>query len=136
MRCIRCGKEVPEGTKICEECGFDFTEHEEFRKYFQQLEDPDVPESQKSSLIDNPVLTFIFGIITVILTFLFITNAQFVIIYFVGIIILSYFTLRLSTKPTKVKLIPLRNVGKWFVYFSISIIIFKIIYDLLGQLFF
>ena len=136
MKCIRCGKEVPDDTIICNECGFDFDEYYNNRSIITVEEDPIVPENQKSSLVDNPILTFIFGLLSIPMTFIFIVSSTIVIIYLVGVILLVFLTLFMSRKPCKVKLKPVRNVGKWMAYFSINLIVFKVVYDIIGKLFF
>lgn len=136
MKCIRCGKEVPDDTIICNECGFDFDEYYNNRNIITVEEDPIVPEDQKSSLVDNPILTFIFGLLSIPMTFIFIVSSTIVIIYLVGVVLLVFLTLFMSRKPCKVKLKPVRNVGKWMAYFSISLIVFKVVYDIIGKLFF
>ena len=136
MKCLRCGKEIPDKTVICDNCGFNFEEHNLYEKYLKRPVDPDVPDEQKASLIDNPVLTLIFGALSVFFALLFITASTIVIIYLVLLILSVFLTFYLSSKPSKVKLRPLRNIGIGMAYSSMGLLVFKVVYQLLGVLFF
>jgi len=127
---------MPKGAVKCEECDFDLEIYNQISKHYNQKEDPTVPEDQISGLVDNPIFTLIFGLLSLILTLLFITNTKFVVIYLIGVVVLVLLTFRLAKKPAKIRLIPARNVGKGMAYASISLIVFKIIFDLIGALFF
>lgn len=134
MKCIRCGKELPEGTIRCDECDFNIQEYEKYKKVFKEELDPDVPKELKSNLIDNPILTFIFGVISLLLTLIFVTITSY--IYIVGILLFVFLTLLMSTKPSKVNLRQVQIFGKVLAYISISLMIFKLVYIVLGILFF
>lgn len=136
MKCLRCGKEMPDKDGICENCGFNFNEHKLYKKYIKNPVDPDVPDNQKSNLIDNPVLTLIFGGLSVLFSLLFITASTVVIIYLILLILAVFLTFYLSSKPSKVKLRPLRNIGVGMAYFAAGLVVFKIVYQILGVLFF
>ena len=43
------------------DCAFDFDEYEKYKHLYVTEEDPIVPEEQQNSLVDNPILCFIFG---------------------------------------------------------------------------
>lgn len=135
MKCLRCGKVIPSGINVCENCGFDLAEFKS-KKVFREQEDPDVLEQHKVTLIDNPILTFIFGLLSVASSFLFATAETIVILYLVLVILFNVFTFKMANKPCKVKLKPLNNVGKILAYFSIGFILFRIIYQVIGILFF
>ncbi|MCK9536486.1 MAG: hypothetical protein M0R05_02670 [Bacilli bacterium] len=136
MKCLRCGQEIPNKTVICDNCGFNFEEHKLYEKYLKRSVDPEVPDEHKASLIDNPVLTLIFGALSVLFSFLFITASTITIIYLILLILSVFLTFYLSSKPSKTKLRPLRNIGIGMVYFAVGLVIFKIVYQLLGVLFF
>lgn len=135
MKCKSCGKEIAENISICPNCGFDL---EAFGKKQKVIiyEDPEVETSEKASLIDRPILAFIFGILSVISSILFVTSPNIVVLYLAMLISFTYLTFRNASKPGKVKLRPFADVGKVFAYFAIGFLIFKIVFDLLGDLFF
>jgi len=89
-KCIRCGRMVPDDTKVCESCAFDFDEYEKYKHLYVTEEDPIVPEEQQSSLVDNPILCFIFGIISFILMALFLFHPNIVVIYLLGVLSLLF----------------------------------------------
>lgn len=135
MKCIRCGKEVPVDTKICDNCGYDFVEHKAYYKHYENNDDPDVPKEEKSSLIDNPLLTFFLGIISIIVSLIFLSEFGLVIAYLLIGIVLVYFTFKVSKKPCKRKLIPVRNIGRVFGYIASVILFLKVVYYIIGLLF-
>lgn len=132
MKCLRCGKEIPDNTAVCENCGFNIQENKLYEKYLKQPVDPEVPADQKSSLIDNPVLTLLSGGLSIFFSLLFISASTIVILYLALFILFVFFTFYLSTKPCKVKLRPLRNVGIAMAYFALGLVIFKFVYQLIG----
>ena len=136
MKCLRCGKELPEGTAICDECGFNFLEDVKITKIISEKTDPVVSGKNKSILIDNPVLTFIFGILSVFGMIFFFSYPGFVVLYFVGDLILIGLTMLFSKKPAKVKLEPTRNVGVGMAYVALALTAFKAVYFIIGTLFF
>jgi hypothetical protein len=135
MKCKRCGKEVPDDTTICD-CGFNFVEDEIKSVIFDTKPDPDVIDKDRNVLIDNPILTFLFGITSVAFMIMFLFHPGFVVLYFGLALIMIMITMWFSRKPTRVKLEPTRNVGVWMAYFALAITVFKAIYFLFGILFF
>ncbi|MFA6722436.1 MAG: hypothetical protein WCS50_03780 [Bacilli bacterium] len=135
MKCLRCGNDMPDNIATCENCGFNIEEYKLYEKYLKQPADPEVPEDQKSSLVDNPVLTLLSGGLSVFFSLLFISASTIVILYLALFILFVFFTFYLSSKPSKVKLRPLRNVGVVFAYFALGLVIFKFVYQLWGLLF-
>jgi len=131
MKCKSCGQEVRDTDNVCANCGFNL---EEFKKQEKILveEDPDLPESKKSTLIDSPIITFILGIISVLIA-LTIASYRSVVIFFVLLEIISVLgTFFASAKICKVNLKPVRNVGVVLAYVGLAITIFKIAYVILG----
>ena len=45
MKCLRCGKEVEEGTKYCNNCGFDVESQKNYRVLYKEV-DPELEKSQ------------------------------------------------------------------------------------------
>lgn len=111
MKCIRCGKESSADAIACEECGFNFKDHDTYLKYMKPAEDGHVTPGKESDLIDNPVLTFVFGILSMMLP----------------IFIFSFIAFKFSKRPAKAKLIPLRNVGTILAYSGIGVSIFVVL---------
>jgi len=136
MKCLRCGKELPDGAAVCDECGFNFKEDELITKIISEKADPVVSEKNKSILIDNPVLTFIFGILSVFGMIFFFLYPGFVVLYFVLDLVLIGLTMLFSKKPAKVKLEPTRNVGVGMAYVALALTVFKAVYFIIGTLFF
>lgn len=99
MKCLRCGKEFKDSNrKICDECGYNFKEGERLNKILNVKKDPDVPQNKKTDLVDYPILSFIFGVLGIILP--------------IGVF--SGLAIHLSKKPSKASLIPFANVGYVF----------------------
>jgi hypothetical protein len=135
-KCVRCGNMVPDDVNICDNCAFDFDEYEKYRKFFEVKEDPVVPKEQKSSLVDNPVITFIFGIVSLFFMALVLFNQGVVILYVIGVVVSAVLTYVMSVKPSKVKLLPFQNIGRWMANIAFSVTIFKIVYVLIGIIFY
>jgi membrane-bound ClpP family serine protease len=133
-KCIRCGRMVPDETRVCDNCAFDFIEYEQHKHLFDTKEDPVVPEEQKTSLVDNPIICFILGIISFLLMALFLFTADIIIIYLIGVVLFVFLTYYFSVKPAKVKLKPFQVVGIWLANIAISVTIFKIVYVLIDGL--
>ncbi|MDD3106340.1 MAG: zinc-ribbon domain-containing protein [Bacilli bacterium] len=131
MKCKSCGKEVRETDNVCENCGFDL---QAFKKQERILveEDPDLPKSKKSTLIDSPIITFALGVISVLIA-LTIISYQSVIIFFVILEVMAVLgTFFASAKVCKVSLRPVRNVGVVLAYIGLALTIFKIAYVILS----
>jgi len=96
---------MPDNTATCENCGFNIEEHKLYEKYLKQPADPEVPEDQKSSLVDNPVLTLLSGGLSVFFSLLFISASTIVILYLALFILFVFFTFYLSSKPSVIHLV-------------------------------
>ncbi|MGI6710963.1 MAG: hypothetical protein ACOX4W_05920 [Bacilli bacterium] len=118
MKCLRCGKESLDDAIVCEECGFNFKEHEMYLKYIKPKEDDKVEKGKESDLIDNPILTFVFGLLSMM----------------IPIFLFSFLAFRFYKKPSKAKLIPLKNVGNIMAYIGVGLSIFIIIYAIISIL--
>lgn len=114
-KCVRCGKNVDDDAQVCE-CGFDFHRYEIEKKYLSPKEDPVVPKGEESSLIDNPILTFIFGILSMALP----------------IFVFSLLAFRFASKPSKVKLEKFQKIGNVFAYIGVGLTLFIWSYILIG----
>ncbi|MGI6768481.1 MAG: hypothetical protein ACOX43_05315 [Bacilli bacterium] len=134
-KCIRCGQMVPDDTRVCDNCAFDFLEYEESKHLYESKEDPIVPKEQRSSLIDNPILCFVLGIISFLLMALFLFTADIIIIYLIDVLLFVFLTYYFSARPTKNKLKPFQVVGVWLANIAFSVTIFKIVYVLIDVLF-
>lgn len=135
-KCVRCGKEVADEIDICEECGFSFSEHEKVLKYntIKVKVDPlDMTKQEKISRIDMPILSLLSGMIGLLCSVLIIATYSILIILlgFLFSVLAIYF----SSKPSLVKLTPLKNVGKWFGYIAFALTLFFSIYILMGIFF-
>ncbi|HHU21292.1 MAG TPA: hypothetical protein GXZ51_02475 [Acholeplasma sp.] len=117
IRCIRCGMENDDKNEVCGNCGYSFKEQkveEEYRKLLR--EDPSVPEEERSGLVDSPILTFVFGLLSMLLP----------------ILVFSFLAWYNYKKPSKVKLEPLRNLGNIFAYIGAALSIFLLVYIVWG----
>lgn len=131
MKCKRCGQEISDTDKICANCGFNL---EEFKKQEKVLveEDLDLPLSKKSTLIDSPIITFMLGIISVLIALAIISYSS-VVIFFVILEVMAILgTFFASAKVCKISLRPVRNVGVVLAYVGLAITIFKIAYVILS----
>lgn len=117
MKCLRCGKEFKDANrKFCDECGYNFKEGARINNILNAKKDPNVPDNKKTDLIDYPILSFIFGIIGIILP--------------IGIF--SGLSIYLSKKPAKSSLIPFANVGYVFGIVGIGLsVLFAVVIVLL-----
>ena len=132
MKCKRCGQEVRDTDKTCANCGFNL---EEFKKQEKVLvpEDPDLPQSKKSTLIDSPIITFMLGIISVLIALAIVSYSS-VVIFFVILEVMAVLgTFFASAKVCKISLRPVRNVGVVLAYVGLAITIFKIAYVILSK---
>lgn len=117
IRCIRCGMENDDKNEVCGNCGYSFKEQkveEEYRKLLR--EDPSVTEEERSGLVDSPILTFVFGLLSMLLP----------------ILVFSFLAWYNYKKPSKVKLEPLRNLGNIFAYIGAALSIFLLVYIVWG----
>ena len=131
MKCKSCGQEVRDTDNVCANCGFNLEEFKKQEKILVQ-EDPDLPKSRKSTLIDSPIITFILGIMSVLIA-LTIASYRSVVLFFVLLEVMSVLgTFFAAAKVCKVNLKPVRNVGVVLAYVGLAITIFKIAYVILS----
>ena len=103
MKCERCGKVYDEPVSICTDCGYDFDEAPRLKKLFKVKPEPKA--QIESDLFDNPVFTFIFGLLSLLLP----------------VYLFSILAIKMSKKPARVSLEPFRNLGKVFGYLGILV---------------
>lgn len=135
-KCVRCGIEVEDDAKTCEECGFDFEEYEKILKHntITIKTDPiDMTKEEKMLRLERPILTFIFGFFGVFFALMIVASPS-IMMMALGFIF-SILSIVFSTKPSLVKLIPLQNVGKWFGYAGFVLSLFFTVYSFMGMLF-
>lgn len=114
-KCKRCGKEFKDDLiEICDECGYNFDYDKKISKVLDEKNDPDIDDKHKSDLVDYPILSFIFGIIGLI----------------VPLYLFSVLAILLSKKKAKIKLIPFANVGRIFGFLGIFVSTIIIVYIL------
>lgn len=111
MKCERCGREIPDTKKVCDFCGFDPDSIKNLAKINVPI-DPEVDDKHKIALIDMPILTFVLGLVSLLVSLMlaFMDLAEsiiFIAVYF----LLFALTFLFSTKPCKVKLKPVREMG-------------------------
>ncbi len=95
MKCERCGKVFKEHVDICDNCGFDFEEDRILKKKLNLKYDESL-YSNNTDLIDYPILTFILGILSMI----------------IPIFLFSIIALILAKKESNSNYIPAKNIGK------------------------
>lgn len=131
MKCKSCGQEVKDTDKKCDNCGFNLEDFKKQEKIFVE-EDPDLPDSKKSTLVDGPIITFILGVISVLIA-LTIVSYPSVVIFFVILEIMAVLgTFFASAKICKISLRPVRNVGVGLAYVGVALTIFKIAFVVLS----
>ena len=133
-KCIRCGKMIKEELEICDSCGFDFIKHEVETEIPEELEDLEVPKKLRSNLIDNPVFTFIFGILSILVALMFVFSRGIVVIFFVIGIALVIVTTVFAAKPSKKKMREVRNVGNWMSNIAFVLLVFKLVFEIIGNI--
>ena len=126
MKCLRCGKEVEEGIKYCNNCGFDVESQKNYRVLYKEV-DPELEKSQKTNLIDSPVPTFIFGILAMLNAILIAGSKPIPIFYILTFIILFSVCFFLSTRKSKVKLKPFREVGVVIAFIALALVLVVVI---------
>lgn len=135
-KCVRCGIEVLDDAKTCEECGFDFEEYERILKYntIKVKTDPiDMTKEEKVLRLERPILTFIFGFLGLFFALMIVATYSLMMVA-LGFVF-SILAIVFSSKPSLVKLIPLQNVGKWFGYAGFVLSLFFTVYIFMGLLF-
>ena len=131
MKCLRCGKEVNESEKTCPLCGFDLEAQRRYKKITVEADD-DMDDKHKIILIDNPILTFIFGLLSLMLALTIAVDPGltfFFILMFVLTFSLCFF---FSTKPTRVKMKPVRTFGLVMGYIGLGLTIYRLTMFLLA----
>ena len=131
MKCLRCGKIVSDVEKICPVCGFDLEAQKNYKKIAVEV-DGDVDDKHKIILIDNPILTFIFGLLALMLALTIAVDPGltfFFILLFVLTFSLCFF---FSTKPCRVKLKPVRTFGLVMGYIGLGLTLYRLILFLLN----
>lgn len=127
MKCLRCGKEVPDDMKICDNCGFDLDSLKNYKSFYVEV-DPEVDKSKRISMIDGPILTFILGLACLINCILILGSGRPIpLLYIITFAIFFGFCFFCSTKPAKVKLKPFRELGIIFAYISLVLTLIDII---------
>lgn len=133
-KCVRCGKLNEDSTLICPECGFDFREYEEVQKLYEEPKDPEVPKDKKMILIDNPILTMFFGILSVLASILFLLEKTISIFYLLITALFVYLTYIMYTKPSKVTLDFVRKFGNLLGNIAVALTIFKVVFTIMGNI--
>lgn len=109
-KCLRCGFINKDDVLKCEKCQFSFEEQAVYEKLKKLVpkDDPIVEPKDKVSLIDNPILTFVFGVLSIM----------------VPIFVFSFLAWHMKKQPSKTKLLPFRNIGNVFGYigFVLSVV--------------
>lgn len=131
MKCLRCGKIVSDDEKSCPECGFDLEAQKNYKKIIIEVDDY-TDKKQKIILIDNPILTFIFGLIALMFALTIAVDPGltfFFVLLFVLTFSLCFF---FSTRPTRVKLKPVRTFGLIMGYIGLALTLYRLILFLLN----
>ncbi|MFA5542276.1 MAG: hypothetical protein WC008_02370 [Bacilli bacterium] len=95
MKCERCGKEFKEYVDACDNCGFDFEEGRIIKKKLNLKYDESL-YTNNTDLIDYPILTFILGILSMI----------------IPVYLFSILALILYKKESNSSYIPAKNIGR------------------------
>ncbi len=104
MKCERCGKDFQEKSfEVCDNCGYDVSEGLRIKKALHEKIDDG--QRHKTDLIDFPILSFIFGIVGMLLP----------------IVIFSVLAIVFGKKPAKSNLIPLSHIGEVFGYLGLAV---------------
>ncbi len=128
MKCLRCGKVVSDNENTCPNCGFDIGAQKNYKKITVEA-DAEMDDKHKIILIDNPILTFIFGLVSLMVALTLVVDLNyFFIMCFVLTFSLCFF---FSTKPTRVKLKPVRTVGITMGYIGLGLTLYQLIMFLL-----
>ena len=131
MKCLRCGKEHKEDVKVCDECGFDFEEMKKYKKIIIENDD-DLDGKEKIILTDNPILTFIFGIISLMLGLsMFVYGLPISFMMILAFVVTFSLTFYFSVKPCRIKLKPVRNFGMGMGFVGLAFTLYQCIIALL-----
>lgn len=123
IKCIRCGKKHEKNVKICDNCGFIFTEREKYYRHYYEGPKPEDMTDNQADLVEKPILSFIFGIIGLVLP---------------GTFIFSILAIRIAPNPARSSLQYVQKMGKFLGYLGIivsSLVIIILSYALINGLF-
>lgn len=109
-KCVSCGTMVKDDLDICPNCGYSFIEATYNKKEIKK-EDIITKDTKESDLVDYPVLSFVFGIIGLL----------------VPVFIFSFLAVRFAKKPAKENLIPCRTIGKIMGYIGYGMTVIFVI---------
>ena len=127
MKCLRCGKEVPEDLKVCDNCGFDLESLKDYKTVYVEV-DPEVDKKTKISMIDAPVITFVLGLLCMLNSILILGSGRPIpILYLITFAIFFGFCFFCSTKKALVKLKPLREFGVILAYISLFLTLIDVV---------
>ena len=136
MKCIRCGAEIKETDIECPNCGFLASENKRYKKVKVET-DVQIDDKNKIILIDNPILTFLFGLISLLLgtmNCLYGVNDQIVFLYVILFVISFSLAFVFSMKETKRKLKPVRTFGVVLAYIGLALTLYGLMMFLLNFL--
>lgn len=131
MKCIRCGKVVNDSEKICPECGFNLEELKNYKKITVEV-DPDIKDKNKIILVDNPILTFIFGLLSLMIALTILVDPGITFIFVIFFVITFSACFIFSTKPTRIKLRPVRSIGIVMGFIALGLTIYRMVMFLLN----
>ena len=101
-KCLRCGKIHEDDIKKCDVCSYPFPLYEQIKV---KKEDSN---TNPSDLIDYPLLTFVFGLLSLLLP----------------IYLFSFLAIKLSKKPCKESLLHFRQFGLILAYLGVIVTTF------------
>lgn len=130
MKCLRCGNEVDENCKVCEKCGFEVSTQKTYKKVYIE-QDPDLELKDKIKYITYPLLTFIFGLLAMLVSIMIAFTKPIsilCIILFAVFFLISFF---FSTRKSLVNYKPVREFGIILSYISFFFAILAIMYNIL-----
>lgn len=106
IKCLRCGTIYDKQVKECEKCGYQFSKRElHYRKYYEGPKPEDMSDNQ-SDLVERPVLSFIFGILGLVLP---------------GTFIFSVLAITIAPRPARSNLVYVQRFGKFLGYLGIIV---------------
>lgn len=133
MKCLRCGKIVDENTKVCPECGFELEQLKKYKKVIVEVDDDKADRKTKIILFDNPLLTFVTGIISLMLGLtMFVTGLPIAFIYVILFVITFSASFYFSTKPCSVKMKPVRSMGIVMAFIGLAFTLYALVLALLA----
>ncbi len=110
MKCERCGKDFGDvEVEVCDECGYNFEEGKRIKKALNEHPEHSVSKEKATDLIDYPILSFILGILGLVVPFA----------------IFSIIAIILGKKEAKERLKPFANLG--FVFGIIGIAVSSVV---------